>query len=110
MKGSNSYLVYDTQISLALPNIDHPITWSIQKRYTDFYELDQTLKVFLGIKYLPPLPGKKLNLDEKAQHDRKSGLEFYLKSLLDDRNYHHYSLFNFIGIQKDHLEEFKSIF
>ena len=78
MKGSNSYLVYDTQISLALPNIDHPITWSIQKRYTDFYELDQTLKVFLGIKYLPPLPGKKLNLDEKAQHDRKSGLEFYL--------------------------------
>lgn len=42
----------------------------ITKRYTDFFELDQTLKIFLSMKHLPPLPKKKIHLAENEIGDR----------------------------------------
>jgi PX domain len=77
----------------------------ITKRYTEFSELDQTLKVFLGLKHLPALPKKKIHLPENEIGERQKGLEIYLKSLLNDKVYHHYSLFKFIDLSKEFEED-----
>ncbi len=48
-------------------------------------------------------------MDEKALQDRVQGFEYYLKSLLDDKIYHHYALFKFIELKREWEEEFKLI-
>lgn len=99
----DKFVSYNIQISLMIPNSQE--VWTIEKRYTDFYELNETLKVFLGLKHLPYLPKKKIGtLDDKDIQERIEGLEDYLKNLLNDKLYHHYSLFKFIQL-KPNLEK-----
>jgi hypothetical protein len=55
------------------------------------------------------LPKKKIiTLDEEDISERKHGLEQYLRTLLNDKIYHHYSLFRFIQLSKELEEEVKS--
>ena len=37
-------------------------------------------------------------MDDKEIQERAIGLEEYLKNLLNDKMYHHYSLFKFISL------------
>lgn len=46
-KGSTAYVIYEVQII----GIFNKKKWNIEKRYTEFYELNETLKVFVANKY-----------------------------------------------------------
>ncbi|KAM3143684.1 hypothetical protein pb186bvf_004180 [Paramecium bursaria] len=106
-KESQTFVQYQLHLMFTR---DQQILWTIQKRYTDFYELHETLKQFLGLKIMPPFPGKKLiSLDEGDIQQRKMDLEIFLKVVLNDRIYHHYSLFNFIGLTKEQVKRVEKI-
>lgn len=48
-------------------------------------------------------------MSEEHLDERQYELEVYLKNLLNDRTYHHYSLFNFISLNKEQVERVKKL-
>ena len=72
-KGSAAHVIYEVQIVEIFNNNKK---WVIEKRYTEFYELNETLKVFVANRYSPSFPKKKLYmLEEKELAEREISLE-----------------------------------
>jgi hypothetical protein len=75
---SGSYTVYVVEVSSGIKS------WSIERRFSDFYHLDQQLrKNNPGIEF-PPLPPKKLfgSSTSKVVDSRKETLESYLQKIV----------------------------
>lgn len=76
-------------------------TWVINKRYTDFEDLNALL--FLKIKFLPKLPPKRLfSISKETIKERKEIFEDYLNTLFKTINICNFEhILNFIELDKE---------
>lgn len=76
-------------------------TWEVQRRYSDFNELNQRLAKAFGEAALPELPPKLLLNSDDDIAERYLELDAYLRKLLQITNIaRNYRLLEFLGIAK----------
>mmetsp|Transcript_208 Transcript_208/g.475 ORF Transcript_208/g.475 Transcript_208/m.475 type:complete len:168 (+) Transcript_208:28-531(+) len=76
-------------------------TWEVQRRYSDFHELNQRLAKAFGEAALPELPPKLLLNSDEDIAERYLELDAYLRKLLQITSIaRNYRLLEFLGIAK----------
>lgn len=77
---SNSYIIYDIETT-----IDINTKWIVQRRYSDFIWLRESLIKFFPREMIPPLPGKKIG-GRRFENDfvskRMNNLNIFLNNIL----------------------------